>query len=187
MIGSACVRGSSPRGALRAVLMLAAALGVVLAGPVGAPGCRSKAPVLEQTFESPEALARAVVKGLDSRDITALRALTVTEHEFRKLVWPKLPAARPGRNIPWDYVWKDLHGKSAMQLQARVNEWQRGGDGEVVKVEFAGETTDYESFRVRRRSVITVRTPAGNETRQRLFGSMIEENGRYKVFSYVVD
>jgi hypothetical protein len=103
------------------------------------------------------------------------------------MVWPKLPAAKPGRNIPWDYVWNDLHGKSNMQLQARVNEWQRAGDGAVARVEFTGETTDYETFRVRRKSVVVLRTPDGGEINHRLFGSIIEASGRYKVFSYVVD
>jgi hypothetical protein len=124
---------------------------------------------------------------LDARDINALKALAVTEHEFRKMVWPRLPAARPGRNIPWDYVWNDLHGKSTMQLQARLNEWQRLADESVARVEFAGDTTDYETFRVRRKSVVVLRSPAGVETRHRMFGSIIEEGGRYKVFSYVVD
>jgi hypothetical protein len=128
-----------------------------------------------------------VLKRLDARDIAGLQELTVTEHEFRKLVWPKLPAARPGRNIPWDYVWKDLRSKSTMQLQARVHEWQPSGDATVVKVEFTGETTDYETFRVRRKSVVVLRSPTGHESRHRVFGSIIEEAGRYKVFSYVAD
>lgn len=182
-----CARDSSTLGAprvLRRLVATAVLLAIVMG--MGAAGC-GRTPVLEQTFDSPEAVARAVLRGLDARDINALKALAVTEHEFRKMVWPKLPAARPGRNIPWDYVWNDLHGKSTMQLQARVSQWQRADDSGVTKVEFAGETTDYETFRVKRKSVVVLRIPGGGESRQRLFGSMIEEGGRYKVFSYVVD
>jgi hypothetical protein len=174
------------RGAPRGLQMFAAVSAVLLVMVAAVTGCR-RPPVLEQTFESPEAVAQAVLRGLDARDTNALNALAVTEHEFRKMVWPKLPAARPGRNIPWDYVWNDLHGKSMMQLQARVNEWQRTDGSAVARVEFTGETTDYETFRVRRDSVVVLRTPGGGESRHRLFGSMIEESGRYKVFSYVVD
>jgi hypothetical protein len=170
----------------RRLRMVVAGWAILLAIGAAAPGC-GRLPVLEQTFDSPEAVAQAVLRGLDARDINALKALAVTEHEFRKMVWPKLPAAKPGRNIPWDYVWNDLHGKSTMQLQARVNEWQRIDQGAVAKVEFSGEMTDYETFRVRRKSVVVLRTPAGGESRHRLFGSVIEEGGRYKVFSYVVD
>lgn len=153
----------------------------------GTIGCHQPPLLLAHTLESPEAVARAVLKGLNARDVAGLQELALTEHEFRKLVWPKLPAARPGRNIPWDYVWKDLNGKSGMQLQARLHEWQPSAEGTVVKVEFTGETTDYETFRVRRKSAVTIRTPDGQETRHRLFGSIVEQGGRYKVFSYVVD
>jgi hypothetical protein len=182
-------QGSVLRRVLPASLAAAAALGGLLLafGAVPLIGCRQQPALLEHTLESPEAVARAVLKRLNSRDIGGLQELAITEHEFRKLVWPKLPAARPGRNIPWDYVWKDLHSKSAMQLQARVHEWQPSGDGTVVKVEFTGETTDYETFRVRRKSAVTIRTPDGDETRHRLFGSIVEQAGRYKVFSYVAD
>jgi hypothetical protein len=173
-------------GVPRRTRMLVAVLAVLSVSAAAVTGCRRSA-VLERTFDSPEAVARAVLQRLDAHDINALQALAVTEHEFRKMVWPKLPAARPGRNIPWDYVWNDLHGKSTMQLQARVNQWQRTSDSAVVRVEFTGETTDYETFRVRRDSVVVLRTPTGGENRHRLFGSIIEESGRYKVFSYVVD
>jgi hypothetical protein len=170
----------------RRIGMLVAVPAVLLAIGASVTGCR-RSPILEQTFDSPEAVAQAVLRGLDARDINALKAMAVTEHEFRKMVWPKLPAAKPGRNIPWDYVWNDLHGKSTMQLQARVNQWQRIDGSAVARVEFSGETTDYETFRVRRKSVVVLRTPVGGESRHRLFGSIIEEGGRYKVFSYVVD
>jgi hypothetical protein len=153
---------------------------------VGLPGCQRRG-LLEHTLDSPEAVATAVLRAFNAGDRAALETLSLTEHEFRKLVWPKLPASRPGRNIPWDYVWKDLHGKSAMQMQARLHEWQPTDDSAIVRVEFSGETTDYETHRVRRKSVVVVKTGDGKETRARWFGSIIEQDGRYKVFSYVVD
>jgi hypothetical protein len=141
---------------------------------------------LTHTFESPEAVARAVLSGLATRDAEILSTLAVTEDEFRYLVWPKLPTSRPGRNIPWDYAWKDLHSKSRLQLLGRTREWRDQGF-ELVRIRFQGETTDYETYRIYRKSVLTVRDRTGQETQVRLFGSLIEQNGRYKVFSYVVD
>jgi hypothetical protein len=145
-----------------------------------------RAPRLSHTLESPEAVASAVLTGLQRRDVEGLRVLALAEDEFRGLVWPRLPASRPERNIPWDYVWKDLSSKSRLQLAARLNEFRDRGYG-VVSVRFTGETTDYETFRVFRASAVTLRDRDGRETTQRLFGSMVEQNGRYKVFSYVVD
>jgi hypothetical protein len=141
---------------------------------------------LDHTVDSPEALARAVLDALARRDVDRLSALVLSEDEFRYLVWPKLPTSRPERNIPWDYVWKDLHSKSRFQLQARLNEWQDRGF-QVVSVRFTGETTDYETFRVYRHSILTLRDRDGRESTGRLFGSVIEQRGRYKVFSYVID
>jgi hypothetical protein len=189
MIDKTGRQGSVLRRVLPASLAVAAALGGLLlaSGAIPLTGCRQQPIAFEHTLESPEAVARAVLKGLNSRDLAGLQELAITKHEFRKFVWPKLPAARPGRNIPWDYVWNDLSSKSSMQLQARIHEWQPSGDGTVVKVEFTGETTDYETFRVRRKSAVTIRTPDGHETRHRLFGSIVEQGGRYKVFSYVAD
>jgi len=40
---------------------------------------------------------------------------------------------------------------------------------------------------VRRRTQLVVGSSDGRESVVQLFGSMIEQNGRYKVFSYVVD
>jgi hypothetical protein len=141
---------------------------------------------LSHTLDSPEAVAGAVLSGLQQRDLNGLSALALTEQEFRELVWPKLPTSRPERNVPWDYVWKDLHSKSRLQLQARLNEFRDRGY-QVVSIRFTGETTDYDTFRVHRASALTLRDRDGHDSTARLFGSVVEQGGRFKVFSYVVD
>ena len=50
------------------------------------------------------------------RDRARLDALALSEQEFRDHVWPDLPAARPERNLPFSYVWGDLHQKSNISL-----------------------------------------------------------------------
>lgn len=150
-----------------------------------AAGCERR-PALQDTFDSPESLTRAVVNALSHRDLARLGSLALTEDEFRQLVWPKLPAARAGRNLPWSYVWEDLHSKSGHHLRGLVQEWNDQGF-QVARVSFAGETTDYQTHRIHRKTVVTLRDRSGRETTGRLFGSTIEQNGRYKVFSYVVD
>ena len=143
-------------------------------------------PALRNTFDSPESLTRAVVDALAKQDLARLAALAITEDEFRQLVWPKLPAARAGRNLPWSYVWEDLRSKSGHHLRGLVHAWNNRGF-QVARVSFAGETTDYQTHRIHRKTVVTLRDRSGQETTGRLFGSTIEQNGRYKVFSYVVD
>lgn len=151
-----------------------------------ATGC-GRSPALEWGLESPQAVAAAVVAALDARDMRALERLSVNEQEFRQLVWPRQPAARPERNIPWEYAWRSLAARSRHQLKARLSEWARGHRLTVVGLKFAGETTDYGAYRVHRRSVVTLRDGAGRLETTRVFGSLIEQGGRYRVFSYVVD
>jgi hypothetical protein len=147
-------------------------------------GC-SAAP-LPHSHDSPEALARAVLKAIEERDAGALDALALNKQEFTEHVWPELPAARPERNLSADFVWGDLHQKSNVTLRDTLT--AHGGNRyEFVRIAFLGDTTTYGSFRVRRESELTVKDPKGASRQIRVFGSMLEKNGRYKVFSYVVD
>lgn len=50
-----------------------------------------------------------------------------------------------------------------------------------------GETTDYCPFLVHRKTVLTVRSPDGKQRALRIFGSMLEQDRRYKIFSFVTD
>lgn len=171
------------RPALGPAALLRAAGVVVLTATLSACSAGRQ---LEATFDSPTALAQAVVDGLNRKDRAMLERLALTEDEFRELVWPRQPAARPERNVPWDYVWKDLSAKSRWQLRGRLAAWTTGPVA-VEAVTFDGETTDYDSYRVMRKSRITLRDAGGQRTTVRLFGSIIEQRGRFKVFSYVAD
>jgi hypothetical protein len=168
-------REASP---LWAVIFLAAGL---------AAACRSASPALSHTFDSPEALASAVIDGLSRGDAAGLAALALSEDEFRHHVWPGLPVSRPERNMPFEYVWKDLKTKSRAHLAARLKD---PGIRQLAvrEVVFDGEATEYPGFTVLRKARLLVRDPAGGGERSvRLFGSVLRKDGRYKLFSYVVD
>jgi hypothetical protein len=147
--------------------------------------CNS-APLLSNTYPSPEALAAAVMSAVERRDTAELRALALDEGEFRQHVWPELPAARPERNLPFSYVWGDLHQKSEASL-ARTLARHGGRRYTLVSVGSAGETTRYPSYTVSRETVLHVRDESGTEADLRLFGSLIRKDDAWKVFSYVVD
>jgi hypothetical protein len=135
---------------------------------------------------SPDALADQVLTALQQRDVDRLRQLALTESEFRDVVWPELPAARPERNLPFDYVWNDLWMKSEASLRRLLAE--HGGQAlSLERLDFAGETTQHHSYLVRREAVVVARHAGQPPQSLRLFGSMIERDGGFKVFSYVVD
>jgi len=144
------------------------------------------APPLANTRDSSETLGREVLAAFESRDDARLRALALSEEEFRRHVWPSLPAARPERNLPLSYVWGDLQQKSDNRL--RVNLGVHGGrDYQLQRITFSGGITEYSGFRVHRDALLTIRDSAGAEDQIRLFGSAIEMDGAWKVFSFNAD
>ena len=172
------------------LLVLAALL--LAAGATGAAGCGGSAAgdagpsPLHRTFESPEALAEAVLAALADGDNAVLEALPLSELEFRTVVWPELPSSLPERGLPFDYVWGDLHQKSTNSMRRLID--RHGGKRYALAgLTFAGETTAYETYRVHRETLLTVRDDAGNQHELALFGSILERDGDFKLFSYVVD
>ena len=123
---------------------------------------------------------------VEQRDTTALRGLALSEAEFREHVWPELPAARPERSLPFSYVWGDLRQKSDESLGQTLAR-HGGRTYALVSVRNTGQTTRYPSYSVFRETVLQVRDGTGAAMDLRLFGSTIQKDGGWKVFSYVVD
>jgi hypothetical protein len=130
------------------------------------------------------ALASALLDALARQDRAALLELALTETEFRDHVWPELPASRPERNLPFSYVWGDLRQKSAQSLGAVMSR-EGGKRYELIDIRFTA-VTDYRTYRVHREATFRVRDSDGREDDLRVCGSMIEQDGAWKVFSYVV-
>lgn len=135
---------------------------------------------------SADSLARAALDALARSDRESLHALALSEQEFRNHVWPELPAARPERNLPFSYVWGDLRQKSETSLVGTLAE--HGGRRYVLqKVAFDGQPTEYPGFRVHRDAVLIVKDETGITRDIRICGSLFEKDGRWKIFSYVVE
>jgi hypothetical protein len=145
----------------------------------------SSVPPLANASGSPESLAASVLEALARSDRARLDAIALSEQEFRNHVWPGLPAARPERNLPFSYVWKDLHQKSTISL-LRTMEDQGGKRYTLKRVTFSGKT-NYAGYIVHRDARFEVTDAAGTSTSLQVCGSFLEKDGVWKVFSYVVD
>jgi len=151
-----------------------------------AVACDRSSALLGNTHPSAQAMAVAVLDALARKDAAAMRSLALSEGEFREYIWPELPAARPERNLPFSYVWGDLRQKSEAALSETIA--RHGGRRYIlVSVTFTGATTRYPSYTVYRESVLRVRDEVGAESDLRLFGSGLQKDDAWKVFSYVVD
>ena len=137
------------------------------------------------TFPSPETLAEAVLEAIGTGDRRRLEMMALSEAEFTNHVWPELPAARPERNLPVSYVWGDLRQKSRETLTSTMD--RHSGQRYTLRAVTFSDVTPYAGFRVHRAATFRVRDAAGQETDIRVCGSMIEQQGAWKVFSYVVD
>jgi hypothetical protein len=176
-IVSAAVR----RLAVAAVLVTAACSTSAPAEPT-----RATAAVLSHTFESADALALSLLDALWQHDLARLRALPLSETEFRDHVWPELPTSRPERNVPFDYAWGQMKQHSDGSMQQTIARY--GGKRlTLIRTRFTGETTQYASFAVIRESEIIAADDTGRQLVLRLYGSAMVKDGRYKLFSYVVD
>lgn len=160
-------------------------LGTGLLAVAGAAASCGSPPPLANTHPSAEDLARAVLAALERRDKAALEALALTEQEFRDHIWPELPAARPERNLPFSYVWGDLHQKSRLRLEETVRR-HAGQHLTLVGVRFSRQTR-YPSYVVHHDSILRVQPADEPETDIQVCGSMLSKSGAWKVFSYVVD
>jgi hypothetical protein len=168
---------------LRRLLPALAAVGVALVVLL-APGLRAaRGDRFASTFESPARLAEAVLLAVQARDREMLRALPLSEHEFREEVWPEMPAA--GR-VPAGLAWEDLRQKGENNLR-RVLAELGGRRLAVEQLTFDGGTTAYGTFVVHRKPRLRVRDlDSGERAELALFGSILEHERRYKLFSWVV-
>ena len=182
------MRGSVlPRGARRAGASLAVLVVSLVAVFATLNAVRSRPEPLSGALESPDAVAEAVLEAMAARDAERLARLVLSEGEFRDHVWPYLPVSRPEVNMPFDVMWGMLRQNSQAYLRQTLAALDGEPPLEVRGVRFAGETSTYGDVRVHRDAELVVGAPDGSERVVRLFGSLIEQNGAWKVFSYVAD
>lgn len=172
-----CARGARP-GVPRPALIIVALL-------AGLSAACTQSVALQNTYDSDEALARAVLARVAADDREALMTLAITRDEFEAIVWPTLPVSRPEVGMPMSYVWQDTFTKSRAYL-AQTLEGLGGRRFELVRVESHGDTTEHAAYTLSRETVLIVRDQDGRERSLRVFGSIIRQGGRSKVYSFIV-
>jgi hypothetical protein len=131
---------------------------------------------------SRDALVRAFVRAVESRDTTALAKLVVDRAEFGYLVYPTSPNARPPYRQSPEIVWlmrSAATGKARSRLIERFGGQSLGFAGLSCSAppKRQGDNTIWSDCAADRV------TPSGNTTRVRIFGAIVERDGRFKFLS----
>jgi hypothetical protein len=140
---------------------------------------------LENAERSRDSLVHRFVRAVERRDSIALRAMVMSRAEFAYLYYPTSPHARPPTQQPPALVWF-LHTQNSEKGVGRVLD-RFGGRRMRVR----GHTCA-EPPRVEAKNLIwddcRLHIGGGADTATvRLFGGVIEREGRFKVLSYSND
>ncbi len=139
-------------------------------------------PGLAGGASSREALVRAFVRATEAADTAALRALVLTRAEFAWLYYPTAPQGLPPYDLSPPLLWFLTDGASRQGLRRLLADragrplGYAGHDCDP-RPSREGENTVWGPCVVRR-----VRAP-GDTVAERLFGPIVERDGRYKLVS----
>lgn len=138
---------------------------------------------LEGGEASPEALARRFLDALAARDTASLLRLLVTRAEFAWLVFPDHLYARPPYELDPAIFWLQLSHESGKGLGTTLR--RLGGQPlELLALECQRDMVQLTRGAARMWSPCRVRYREGdNLVSRRLFGAIVERNGRFKLMS----
>lgn len=161
----------------------ALALGLVASLALAVPACREAAatPELAHAYPSKEALARAVLHGLENADTAGLVALRVTRDEHRDLLWAELPESR---DTPFEFAWGLNQSHSRKALRAALARYA-GTPFELLDVEFTEPDEVYDGFTLHFGARLHVRRSSdGRVGDLEILDVMLERNGAWKLMNY---
>lgn len=143
-------------------------------------------PVFSHTQPTMEKLCTRMLAALAKKDRAGLQAITISEKEFKTVVWPQLPISKIKQ---WqnrkDFVWSQHDLKSMTCLNDLIS-GLGGRQFNLKAVKVNGEITDYQNYRVHRDVSLVVTDEKGETKEIKFFGSMVEQNRQYKIMSYNV-
>ena len=138
---------------------------------------------LEGGAASRDDLIRLFVDRLEAADTAALAALTLSRAEFAWLYYPTIPEAHPPYDLAPGLMWFMLEGNSAKGLRRALEEY--GGEPlAFAGYRCEGEPRMHDANRVHPLCIVRhLAAPGGDTLEIRLFGPILEREGRFKFVS----
>ena len=157
----------------------------LLAAVLAAGACRpAEASRLAGGAGSIRELGARYLEALARRDTAGMHALRVTEAEHNEVLWPEFPAS--GLNMPVEVAWQNVE-RASWRKGARIAARFGGVSHKLRGVHCRKGVTQYASFRVHGDCWVTMRPPDGPPFEAKLFGSIVEMDGRYKIIGILAD
>ena len=137
---------------------------------------------LDNSFNSVEKLTEKFLEAAKDGDFQIMETIAADQEEFERLLWPYLPASRPGTNLTPDFVWRQSQIQSLSSLRSTANRL-KGKDIDLIRVELSGDTREYGELKLlmEPEAVISI---DGREEKVQLFGAIMMLNGEFKIYSY---
>jgi hypothetical protein len=132
-----------------------------------------------------EDLARQFLDALHDENGQGILDLAISREEFEQFVWPELPASRPGANLTVEFVWNQLNMRSQADFRGTFSR-NKGNKWELLEVRFEEKVQEYPTFRIHKDARLLVLDESGRQKEMNLFGSIIELDGEFKIFSFVL-
>ena len=167
--------GETARGAIDSLVPRDTALARFREGVGRVDGLTGGAP-------SRDTLIQRFVAALEAADTGALAGLVLSRAEFAWLYYPTVPEARPPYDLRPGLMWFLLEGNSAKGLRRALEELG-GRPLRVVGIGCEGEPRQYGPNRIHPLCVVRRLDAPGDTVEQRLFGPIVEREGRFKFVS----
>lgn len=149
-------------------------------------GCGQKvedAYSLSNSSSSPDEVCRRVLGALSAGDTLALHNLVLTRFEHDSLLVPRLPIGQDtSGSKDLELAWFMLNQRSIKGIRRALAD-HAGQRFELVSVEFNRPKEIHGTLTIHKGTQVRVRTEGGEEVVLGIFGSILEQDGRYKLVS----
>lgn len=140
-------------------------------------------PLLSNTSDSPEEACRQVLDALLMSDTAALHNLVLTRFEHDSILVPQLPIGQDTTgNKDLELAWLMLNQRSRKGIRRALADYA-GERFEFLSVEFDRSKEVHGPLTIHKGTHVRVRTERGEEVVLGIFGSILEQNERYKLVS----
>lgn len=141
---------------------------------------------LAPTFESREDVARAFVVAIAANDGRGVMRTLMTRAEFAWLYYPDNPISKPPYELPAGIAWFELEGNSLAGVRRALATY--GGRPVVFRdLQCSGAPVLQGANRLWNGCMVLLGPQDGGGTAVRMFGSILERHGRFKLLTAAND